>query len=48
MSNEKTWVRLEEFLGHVRATTLIDNVRASEEQLNHDNHSDEEAHARCR
>ena len=36
---------LKKLLGHVRAPTLVDNVRASEDQLDHDNHGDEKAHA---
>ena len=40
--------RLEEFLGHVRATTLVDDVRHGEEHLTGDDEEEEKAHARCR
>lgn len=36
---------LEEFLGHVGATTLVDDVRDSEDDLEGDDEEDEEAHA---
>lgn len=46
---EKKWGRrLKKFLGHVRATTLVDNVRNGENQLHDDNRSNKESHPRRR
>lgn len=39
------WLRLDEFLGHVGSTSLVEDVRAGEKELGNDDEEDEEAHS---